>query len=150
MRHFVSFDANGQVPYYDEIKEHPGRDLMNIGSRLAFLRDQRGLTQEELAASLGISRAALSHYEKSRREPDTETLGKIADLFQVSIDYLVGRTPHPQTTLDPEVRQFADELELSDEQLLDHFALTIDGRKLTADEARRFIAFVRAERNMNG
>ncbi|MFB9278538.1 helix-turn-helix domain-containing protein [Cohnella cellulosilytica] len=122
---------------------------MNIGSRLAFLRDQRGLTQEELAASLGISRAALSHYEKSRREPDTETLGKIADLFQVSIDYLVGRTPHPQTTLDPEIRQFADELELSDEQILDHFALTVDGRKLTAEEARRFIAFVRAERNMN-
>ncbi|MFC5472163.1 helix-turn-helix domain-containing protein [Cohnella suwonensis] len=123
---------------------------MNIGSRLAFLRDQRGLTQEELASSLGISRAALSHYEKNRREPDTETLGKIADLFQVSIDYLVGRTPHSNVTLDAEVRQFTDELELSDEQLLQHFALTVDGRKLSPEEARRFIAFVRAERNMNG
>jgi len=132
-----------------QTNEFPGRDPMNIGNRLAFLRDQRGLTQEELAASLGISRAALSHYEKSRREPDTETLGKIADLFQVSIDYLVGRTSQPQTTLDPEIRQFADELELSDEQILENFSLTIDGRKLTADEARRFIAFVRAERNMS-
>jgi len=123
---------------------------MNIGSRLAFLRDQRGLTQEELAASLGISRASLSHYEKSRREPDAETLTKIADLFEVSIDYLVGRTSNAETTLDPEVRRFADELELSDDHLLDNFALTVDGRKLTAEEARRFIAFVRAERNMNG
>lgn len=122
---------------------------MNIGSRLAFLRDQRGLTQEELATSLGISRAALSHYEKNRREPDTETLGKVADLFQVSIDYLVGRTAHSTVTLDSDVRQFSDELELSNDQLLDNFALTIDGRKLTAEEARRFIAFVRAERNMN-
>ncbi|MFC5404990.1 helix-turn-helix domain-containing protein [Cohnella soli] len=124
---------------------------MNIGSRLAFLRDQRGLTQEELASSLGISRAALSHYEKNRREPDTETLGKVADLFHVSIDYLVGRTPHANLTMDAEVRQFADELqlELSDEQLLDHFALTVDGRKLSPEESRRFIAFVRAERNMN-
>ncbi|QMV43213.1 helix-turn-helix domain-containing protein [Cohnella cholangitidis] len=122
---------------------------MNIGSRLAFLRDQRGLTQEELASSLGISRAALSHYEKNRREPDTETLGKVADLFQVSIDYLVGRTSQSNVTLDPEVRQFSDRLELSDEQLMEQFALTIDGRKLTAEEARRFIAFVRAERNMN-
>lgn len=122
---------------------------MNIGSRLAFLRDQRGLTQEELASSLGISRAALSHYEKNRREPDTETLGKVADLFQVSIDYLVGRTHQSTATLDTDVRQFADELELADDQLLDHFALTIDGRKLTAEEARRFIAFVRAERNMS-
>ncbi len=122
---------------------------MNIGSRLAFLRDQRGLTQEELASSLGISRAALSHYEKNRREPDTETLGKVADLFQVSIDYLVGRTHQSTATLDPDVRQFTDELELADDQLLDHFALTVDGRKLTAEEARRFIAFVRAERNMS-
>ncbi|TFE22622.1 helix-turn-helix domain-containing protein [Cohnella luojiensis] len=122
---------------------------MNIGSRLAFLRDQRGLTQEELASSLGISRAALSHYEKNRREPDTETLGKVADLFQVSIDYLVGRTSQTNATLDSDVRQFTDELELSDDEILSHFALTIDGRKLTAEEARRFIAFVRAERNMN-
>jgi len=122
---------------------------MNIGSRLAFLRDQRGLTQEELATSLGISRAALSHYEKNRREPDTETLGKVADLFQVSIDYLVGRTEQSNAVLDPEVRQFADRLELSDEQVLEQFTLTVDGRKLTPEEARRFIAFVRAERNMN-
>jgi transcriptional regulator with XRE-family HTH domain len=123
--------------------------MMNIGNRIAFLRDQRGLTQEELSSSLGISRAALSHYEKNRREPDTETLGKIADLFQVSLDYLVGRTSQLTATLDVDVRQFADELELADAELLERFALTIDGRKLTAEEARRFIAFVRAERNMN-
>jgi transcriptional regulator with XRE-family HTH domain len=122
---------------------------MNIGSRIAFLRDQRGWTQEELSSSLGISRAALSHYEKNRREPDTETLSKVADIFQVTLDYLAGRTQSPSATLDPEVRQFSDQLELSDSELLEKFALTIDGRKLSADEARRFIAFVRAERNMN-
>lgn len=121
---------------------------MNIGNRIAFLREKRGLTQEELATSLGISRAALSHYEKNRREPDTETLSKVADLFHVSLDFLAGRTSQPTTTLDPDVRQFADELELSNNELLDKFALTIDGRKLTPAEAKRFIAFVRAERDM--
>lgn len=122
---------------------------MNIGSRIAYLRDQRGLTQEELASSLGISRAALSHYEKNRREPDTETLSKVADLFAVTIDYLVGRTEKPDGKVDTDVRQFLDEVELSDAELLERFSLTIDGRKLTAEEARRFIAFVRAERAMN-
>lgn len=122
---------------------------MNIGNRIAFLREQRGLTQEELSTSLGISRAALSHYEKNRREPDTETLSKVADLFHVSLDYLAGRTSQPTTTLDPDVRQFADELELSNNELLEKFSLTIDGRKLTPAEARRFIAFIRAERNMD-
>lgn len=121
---------------------------MNIGSRIAFLRDQRGLTQEELATSLGISRAALSHYEKNRREPDTETLSKVADLFQVSLDYLAGRTQQANAVLDADVRKFADELELANSDLLEKFAFTIDGRKLSPDEARRFIAFVRAERNM--
>ncbi|WP_373231302.1 helix-turn-helix domain-containing protein [Cohnella sp.] len=122
---------------------------MNIGNRIALLRDKRGWTQETLASSLGISRAALSHYEKNRREPDTETLTKVADLFSVTIDYLVGRTNEPNTVLDSDVKQFADELELSDAELLERFALTVDGRKLTSDEARRFIAFIRAERSMN-
>lgn len=122
---------------------------MNIGGRIAFLRDQRGLTQEELATRLGISRAALSHYEKNRREPDTETLTKVADLFQVSLDYLVGRTQVATNTLDPEIRRFSDELELSDAELMERFSLTIDGRKLSPEEARRFIAFVRAERTMD-
>jgi transcriptional regulator with XRE-family HTH domain len=122
--------------------------MMTIGSRIAELRDQKSFTQEELAAMLGISRASLSHYEKNRREPDTSTLAKIADTFQVSIDYLVGRTTKSDSVLDDEVREFVDRLELSDAELLEKFALTIDGRKLTPEEARRFIAFVRAERNM--
>ncbi|WP_274649391.1 helix-turn-helix domain-containing protein [Paenibacillus humicola] len=121
---------------------------MDIGGRISKLREDRGWTQEQTAASLGISRAALSHYEKNRREPDTETLSKFADLFHVSVDYLVGRTNVPHVTLDEPIRQFVDQLELSDEELLKKFDLTIDGHKLTAEEAKRFIAFVRAERMM--
>lgn len=123
---------------------------MNIGSRIAYLREQRGWTQEQLSAFLGISRAALSHYEKNRREPDTETLGKVADLFEVTIDYLVGRTDQPKMAMDEDVRHFVDHLELSDAELLKRFSLTIDGRQLTPDEARRFIAFIRAERSLKG
>ncbi|TYP70273.1 helix-turn-helix domain-containing protein [Paenibacillus methanolicus] len=121
---------------------------MNIGSRIAKLREDRGWTQEQTSASLGISRAALSHYEKNRREPDSETLLKFANLFHVSVDYLVGRTNSPQMTLDEPIKEFVDQLELSDEELLDKYDLTIDGMKLSPEEARRFIAFVRAERMM--
>lgn len=119
---------------------------MQAGPRIAALRDKMGLTQEELSGRIGISRAALSHYEKNRREPDFETLTKLADIFRVSIDYLVGRTNHPGSHLDEEVRSFADQLELSDEEILNRFNLVIDGMQLTPDEAKRFIAFVRAER----
>ncbi|AZN40009.1 helix-turn-helix domain-containing protein [Paenibacillus albus] len=121
---------------------------MGIGNRISKLRDDRGWTQEQTAGLLGISRAALSHYEKNRREPDTETLSKFADLFKVTVDFLVGRTNAPHVTVESPVREFVDQLELSEEDLLNRFALTIDGLKLSPEEARRFIAFVRAERNM--
>lgn len=117
-------------------------------NRIAVLRTSRHYTQDEMSSKLGISRAALSHYEKGRREPDYETLIKIADLFKVSLDYIMCRTDDPTLNLDAEVREFADSLELSDDQILDNFALTIDGMKLTPEEAKRFIAFVRAERSM--
>ncbi|WP_336765754.1 helix-turn-helix domain-containing protein [Paenibacillus sp. USHLN196] len=119
---------------------------MNQGNRIAELRDQRNWTQEELAHSIGITRSALSHYEKSRRKPDFKILTKLAEKFNVSIDYLVGRTKQPNVIMDPEVEDFLDQLELSDEDLLKNFNLTIDGNTLTEEEAKRFIAFMRFER----
>jgi len=101
-----------------------------------------------LPKKLGISRAALSHYETDRRQPDYDTLRDIANYFNVSLDYLLGRTNDPQTILDREVRNFVDSLELSDDTILGKFTFTIDGRKLSPEEAKRFIAFVRAERAM--
>jgi|ERR1700730_5858875 transcriptional regulator with XRE-family HTH domain len=121
---------------------------MTYGDRIAELREKRALTQEELASKLGISRASLSHYETSRREPDYETINKIATFFNVSVDYILGRTDHPNLVLEVDVRQFADSLELSDEHILEKFSLTIDGRTLSPEEAKRFIAFIRAERSL--
>lgn len=123
--------------------------MMTCGDKIAALRDKRGLTQEDLAAKIGISRASLSHYEKGRREPDYTILTKLADYFQVSIDYLLGRTDDPSKISDIAVRDLAENLELSDEQILEKFVFTVDGRKLTPEESRRFIAFIRAERSMN-
>jgi transcriptional regulator with XRE-family HTH domain len=124
---------------------------MGIGNRISKLRDDRGWTQEQTAGMLGISRAALSHYEKNRREPDTVTLSKFADLFKVSVDYLVGRTNSPHQTLDEPIRNFVDQVDqvdLSADDILTKYKLMIDGLSLSEEEARRFIAFVRAERNM--
>jgi len=120
---------------------------MKYGNRIAKLRDERRLTQEELAGKVGITRAALSHYENNRREPDYETMQKIADFFHVSIDYIMGRSNEP-SVIDAKVQEFVDQLELSDQDLLDKFSLTIDGKPLTPEEAKRFIAFIRADRAM--
>lgn len=59
---------------------------------LRTLRTSQGLTQEELAKRLKISRSTIGMYEKGAREPDFETLELIADFFNVDINYLLGRS----------------------------------------------------------
>lgn len=56
------------------------------------LRIASGMTQTETAEKLGISRSTIGMYEIGAREPDFETLEKIADFFHVNMDYLLGRT----------------------------------------------------------
>lgn len=120
---------------------------MTYGSRIAKLRKSRGLTQMQLSDALEISRASLALYEQNRREPDSTMLTKISNYFNVSIDYLVGRTDNPQT-MDDDIKQFINQLELSDDTILSKFKLQIDGQELTPEEAKRFIAFIRAERSI--
>lgn len=59
---------------------------------LKALRTSKGITQNELATQLKISRSTIGMYENGAREPDFETLELIADYFNVDIDYLLGRT----------------------------------------------------------
>lgn len=62
----------------------------DVGKRLLFLRKQAGYKQQEVAEIIGISRAALSYYEKGDRSADIETLYKLCIFYEVSIDYLFG------------------------------------------------------------
>ena len=60
--------------------------------RIRDLRDDSDLTQQQMADKLFINRRTYSSYEVGSRSIPVETLGKIADIFDTSIDYLVGRT----------------------------------------------------------
>ena len=66
--------------------------MKNYGKRLQNLRKDRGLTQDQLAEKLNITRSRLGMYEQGRRQPDFETQEAIADYFNVNIDYLFGRS----------------------------------------------------------
>jgi transcriptional regulator with XRE-family HTH domain len=61
-----------------------------FGKRIVELRKNKNLTQAELSKSLGISRSALSLYEIEKREPDINTLNKLAALFEVPVGYILG------------------------------------------------------------
>lgn len=63
---------------------------MDFGTRLKHLRKQAGLTQQQLATQLGITKSVVSFYELQERSPSPEVLIKLASIFHVSADYLLG------------------------------------------------------------
>lgn len=70
------------------------RDI--LAKRLKQCRKEKGLTQNEVAIYCDITEKAYQNYELTTREPKLEILRRIADIFDVSIDYLVGRTDKKQ------------------------------------------------------
>ncbi|MGN1480686.1 helix-turn-helix domain-containing protein [Porcipelethomonas sp.] len=64
--------------------------------RLKFLREQKGISQLQLAMELNLNQNSISRYETGEREADYKTLTRLADYFDVSIDYLLERTDNPK------------------------------------------------------
>ncbi len=64
---------------------------MDFGSKIAYYRKERNMTQEELASQFDISNQAVSKWETGQSYPDVELLPKIADFFEISLDELFGR-----------------------------------------------------------
>lgn len=67
-----------------------------LGVRLKYLRKSNNKTQQDIADILGITRPAYTAYEQGKRNPDYEILEKIADYYNVSTDYLLGRTENKE------------------------------------------------------
>lgn len=64
--------------------------MVNFGEKLKILRTARGLTQQQLATRIGITKSVISAYESSMRSPSLDSLKKIAVTFGVTTDYLLG------------------------------------------------------------
>ena len=64
--------------------------------KLKELRKAKGISQLKLAMDLGMNQNSISRYENEERQADYETLIKFADYFDVSVDYLLGRTENPK------------------------------------------------------
>lgn len=90
--------------------------LQIFGLRLKELREERGISQRELAEIIGISKGAVYYYESDGRAPDIVTLEKISDYFDISADYLLGRTN--ARTKKPLLKSICDKTGLSDKSVL--------------------------------
>ena len=69
--------------------------MSRFSDRLKQLRRDRDLTQQALADRLEISKSSINMYERGEREPGIQTLEAMADLFQVDMDYLIGKSSVP-------------------------------------------------------
>ena len=73
---------------------------MEFSERLKDLRKQAGLTQVDVAGKLGISQQAYASWERGAKKPTQENLVKIAQILNVSVDYLVGNSEEKSDELD--------------------------------------------------
>lgn len=113
-------------------------DQKSFGERLRGLREAAGWTQVDLARRLSLDRSTVACYEAGRRTPDVHTAARIAALFGVSVDYLLGRT---------DVRQPAAPSRTSDDEL-ERAIVALRGQLSPEDreEILKFIEWVK-ERN---
>ena len=63
-----------------------------LENRLKSLRKENGYTQEDVAKKLGLTKSAYGYYEQGKTVPDAHTLSKLANIFDVSTDYILGLT----------------------------------------------------------
>jgi transcriptional regulator with XRE-family HTH domain len=134
---------------------------MTFGARLRELRQNKGMTQAELAKALALGESTISFYEADRREPDYQTLNAVADFFGVTTDYLLGRTDDPHGTFapdpddpnaaaiakiaaalreDPELAEFWDEISKRE----DLFLMFKQVRDLSPESIRKIIRVIKA------
>ena len=105
---------------------------MSFAERLKELRKIKGLYQGDIARILGVTRQAVSQYERGEREPSYEMLEKLADYFNVDMNYLLGKEEHSTYFIDPEIAEIADFLHKHPE----HKTLFEASKKLTKEDIR--------------
>ena len=104
-----------------------------IGDKLKQLREQRDYSQGYVADTLGISRVNYNRYENNNREPDGETLKRIADFFNVSTDELLGREIPVKN--EPEKVSARDQRDL--DKFLEQSEVMFDGELHQLDDEGR-------------
>lgn len=91
---------------------------MVLAHRIKELRNERKLTQQRLADLLGVDKSSISKYEHGVNAPDHEQLKKLSDVFNVSMDYLIGRTNNRNNSIiEGEYEGDHIEIEIEDKKI---------------------------------
>ena len=99
------------------------------GDRLYELRSDKGLTQDELGAIIFKSKHCVSRYERGTRQPDLDTVRLMADYFEVSVDYLLGRTRFPKVLERMLKHVLLDDMNDDDAAKVEEYAALLRGKR---------------------
>lgn len=126
---------------------------MGFAERVRHLRKEKHLTGDQLGKILGITKTGISYWENGKSVPDNEMLLKLADFFDVSIDYLLGNTNINKSNYYGDYDEVVEYLKDNPEYLEiykrvlndDHFALLFDKTKdLSPREIEAVIGVIQA------
>lgn len=118
-----------------------------LGIRIKSLRKEHKLSQENLAKMLNVSQSTIAYYENEQKQPGYDTLTKLADIFDVSIDYLLGRTDVKYSKMEQAIME---EKDLTPENLMEKYNLLIDGKPATKEEVKEVVKYIKALRIIEG
>ena len=100
-------------PYNGEMTRgrKPSQEAPMFGQRLIHFRQKAGMTQYELAEALDISRDLVGHYERRSQNPNLDFVIKVAELFEITVDELLGFKPErDKSGPPPRVRKLTERL----------------------------------------
>lgn len=112
--------------------------MANFQTRLRELRIRENLSQVELSKKLNISNVTLSQYENGVRKPDISTISEFADYFDVTTDYLLGRSSNPKLSRKNELDIQKNLQEMKDNFNQGTLQMQLDGEDLD-DEVIQYI-----------
>jgi transcriptional regulator with XRE-family HTH domain len=115
---------------------------MNLAKRLKHLRENKNLSQRQLAKLLNVAPSTLAMYEVDKREPDFDTLKKIANFFSVSTDYLLGISDNPSRSTTPKPQSVEEQI-MAMLHLYDD--LTEEEKKMLAEDMADYFEYRRAK-----
>ena len=98
--------------------------MLNIGERITQLRKQQNLSQDELAKKAEVSRTIIGNYESNANTASIEVLIKLAKVFNVSVDYIIGEGE--LAALDKDLLKRIEDIEKLDEATKQHLFFLID------------------------
>ncbi|MBY0117902.1 helix-turn-helix domain-containing protein [Paenibacillus xylanexedens] len=127
--------------------------MATFGQKLRAIRTGNNLTQKDLATIFKVSESAIGMYERDEREPSFKFINDVADRFEVTTDYLLGRTSNANQgtskVLSKGVKEFLSAVELSDDEAILKLKgmLRHEGNELSDDAIREIISYARYKAN---